>query len=772
MTQQTNVETKSVVPAPPNPVQREVMRRMAAGPVGYVYADPAQGALLAWNVAWQRMVAGRRTLICCGSAVVREKLDTLFGDSGLEPLVLADGDTPESIRRKITSRKRGAGRDPFEALPWQQWKRRRLAAFKHSAQPLFGDRSYRVLGEKWFHARINGEPNILEARLDPSLFQFTPQEFYQLRGRIIEAESLFNPVLLQLHALERLHGRFFTDMAAEEAEEWLFDHLDATIVDARGLLTRLHNILAYYKKTVQDNTFAVYARFHAEVVEVQDRIEAMELQYGKEFSETTGGLPAKLKGSFSGKSKEVEQGRKQIKLAYMELHRALEASPFGPYIAPFEDLSMSSIKSLLDLQLQRLKEAWPPILQRARESQGRLNSQNMEGSEEQLLVIVELEKDIEKWLRELNERKLFAKPVEENALSLPKKGEILAQLLRQLQEVQSQLPRFVPLHQWMSFWLHLPDPTRKLTRLLGEEHNGDWLASTEAWYFSQLLAQNQSPVHYASPGADVPGMWWKKRQVQVTGWLQEYADLEPDGGWLTRINQLPETEPIVRDDDPEWKRLFPIEIHDGATKGTGADEELLVIAIDLDDARAVAESWGDRMRLWIRHERGPVWDDIKQKQYDPRKAWPSMRDALRDKSVDKIRAIRPVAESLIYELAPARLFQTRDMLLISRWPSEVEEQLVKKVGRNFKLQTIETEDDVTALMEALLDNDRPLCLLVEDHSLHFADPIWDAMVLGWCTLAGIRVVNLDWADVWKSDQQWLDDVLVKISQPGPDHPQD
>jgi hypothetical protein len=109
MTQQTNVETKSVVPAPPNPVQREVMRRMAAGPVGYVYADPAQGALLAWNVAWQRMVAGRRTLICCGSESVREKLGTLFSDSGLEPLVLAKSDTPETIRRKITSRKRGAG---------------------------------------------------------------------------------------------------------------------------------------------------------------------------------------------------------------------------------------------------------------------------------------------------------------------------------------------------------------------------------------------------------------------------------------------------------------------------------------------------------------------------------------------------------------------------------------------------------------------------------------------------------------------------------------
>src|SRR5690606_39601096 len=305
----------------------------------------------------------------------------------------------------------------------------------------------------------------------------------------------------------------------------------------------------------QGRRYEEYAHFHENIETVRDQLEVAEAMYGEELYKQAGGV---LKKSLSSRSKELDLSKKQLKLAYMELHRELESSAFGPYIAGFEDLSIAAIRELLDEQERRLRSAWPEVLLRAQESQVRLNSQNMEGGEDQLLVIRTLEQDIEAWLQELNAWEIFARPIAENALSLPKKGEVLARVLEQLEEALAQMPRFVPFYEWRSFEMHLPEAARKLTRLLGEEHNGDWLASFEAWYYSQLLTRYASPVAELVSGDSLAALWWRKRRSELWTLHGPLPGRLPVGGWLPRLTQPARTAPVVPAEDSEARRLFPL----------------------------------------------------------------------------------------------------------------------------------------------------------------------------------------------------------------------
>jgi len=101
-------------------------------------------------------------------------------------------------------------------------------------------------------------------------------------------------------------------------------------------------------------------------------------------------------------------------------------------------------------------------------------------------------------------------------------------------------------------------------------------------------------------------------------------------------------------------------------------------------------------------------------------------------------------------------------LLISRWPDNVEEALLRKLDRNMKSQDLDHEDDTLSLVEGLLDNDRSLILLIEDQLLHRADPVWESLVLGWCREAGLQVISLDWQALWKNEHDWLDHVISRM----------
>lgn len=762
---QTDEKIRIPVAAPPNPVQREVLFRIKKGGTAYVYADSGQAILLIWNLIRQQLKAGQRLEISCPDAKIFEALSSFLELTGLWPLALTSRDTPEMVRRKLTARKKLGHVDMFDGLSWQQWKRRAIKNFQQGQQNLFGERAYRILGHEWYRAMETGRPEILEARLDPSLFQFTPQEFYLIRGRIKEAEALFNPQVLRLHALERLHSRFYLEMTAEEAEAWLYDHLDESIIRTRELLRRLHATLASYKKFLQSDRHKSYAAFLEEIEKIRDRIEAASLSYGDELIQVSlAGIQGKLKQSFSGRSKELDQVKKQLKLAYMELHRALEASPFAAYIAPFEDLSVPSINRLLDLQEEALQKNWPAVLERAQESQIRLNSQNLEGNDEQKRVIRELEKDIESWLKSLNNLHLFERPMDENALSLPKKGEILGHILEQLEETMSQLPRFIPYHEWRSFSLHLTLPLRKITSLLGEEQNTDWLGSTEAWYYSQLLARFEYPAAQMVKAEEIPAWWRKKKSVDLINWMRSYSEMDPNGGWLTRLNEAAQEGTIERDEDPEWSRLFPVFIdmeEKRPSTGNPDGSSLRTLITGEEGGKLTAELFqGYDLILGQEHK----FKDLTgiQRLFDPRTAWPDHRDVLRNFSADKIQGIRSFSEALIFEIAPVRLFQSKDLLLLSKWPPSIEQALIKRLGKNMKIEELQQEEDVLRLVEGLLDNDRGLFLLVEDNLLSRIDPVWESMVLGWCAEAGMRIISLDWQEFWREEHSWMDRVISTL----------
>ena len=740
-----------VMPAPPNPVQKEALSRLSRGPVAYLCADRAQGVLMAWNLLWQGLQRGACTRIIVTDAGVEAALVALLRHSELWPLCYREGDDAALIREKLTARKRPAGPGTTDGLPWQHWKRRQLRRHRDLQQNLFGERTYRILAQEWYRADMKGAPEILEARLDPGDFQFTPQEFYLLRGRIEQAETIFNPQLTRLHALENLNPRFFEQFEVAAAEEWLYDRLDEAAVRTRQLMHRLHAILATYKRSLQGRRYEEYAHFHENIETVRDQLEVAEAMYGEELYKQAGGV---LKKSFSSRSKELDLSKKQLKLAYMELHRELESSAFGPYIAGFEDLSIAAIRDLLDEQERRLRSAWPEVLLRAQESQVRLNSQNMEGGEDQLLVIRTLEQDIEAWLQELNAWEIFARPIAENALSLPKKGEVLARVLEQLEEALAQMPRFVPFYEWRSFEMHLPEAARKLTRLLGEEHNGDWLASFEAWYYSQLLTRYASPVAELVSGDSLAALWWRKRRSELWTLYEALAERPPDGGWLTRLNQSPEAVAVVPNEDSEWRRLFPIRLVHTPTALTPEPGD---ITIGLFAGKAAPAA----SQLHVLGSDADVPEGC-SRLYDPRSAWPDTQGVLQVKSADKIRGIKALAEALVFEIAPAGLFQSKDMVLLSKWPEAVEQSLLRALGKNMKTDRIETEEDSVALIEALLDNDRPVYLLTEENMLSRTDPIWDSYILDLCRSAGMKIIDINWQQLRSREDSWLEQLANSL----------
>lgn len=760
--EKTMTEAKtSIMPAPPNPIQREAMFRVAKTKVEYVYTDPKQGLLLCWNTIWKQCKEGKLTYVVVSSPELLDNFKTLIGDSGLSCLTFYSGDTPANIRSKLTQRKKQISFDPMQKLPWRNWKRRVIHRFMHEKKSLFGERPYHIIAREWFDAEQNGRADILEARTDPSLFQFTPQEFYQIRGRIKEAEAIFNPQISRDPSLSALHHRFFTEMSAEEAEEWLYDQLDDAARYTRELLQRTHKILSGYKKFIQAERFELFRNFQEEIEQVRDRIDAAHLAFGDDFFEKTSGLQGRLKQSFSSKSKEVDQQRKHIKLAYMELHRSMESSVFGPYIEAFEDLSMNSIRALLDKQEKKLEESWLTVLQMAQEGQIRLNSRNMEGNEDQIMVIRRLENDIEEWFRKLNEWKIFKKPMEENALSLPKKGEILGHILELLDDTTTHLPRFIPYHQWRSFTIHLSEPIRQIIDLLGEERNPDWVASFECWYFSQLLAIHQQPSTLFRDFDNIPQMWQDKRHAELGEWLENYSKIDPDGGWLTRLNEMAESDPTDHSESAEIDRLFPIQVYRNCEELPQQGDHMRILVENRNSPRITAEDF----HLVITDRQSNNTTKERHRLFDPRLSWQDPKDVLNVKHADKIRGIRPFAEALIFEIGPARLFQSKDLLIVSRWPALIEETLEQKLGKNMKVEELNLEEDAVPLMEGLLNNERGMYLLVEEGFLNMDDPVWESIVIGWCESAGLNVISLNWRDAWRNENTWLDQIIEVLNSP-------
>lgn len=335
---------------------------------------------------------------------------------------------------------------------------------------------------------------LLTSQLKSQDFRFQFDEYVALEDGILHSKQLYEKVKTLQHPLRLLHQDVFLEMSSKAG----YDHVSKQIGRFRQQAADLHHRIINKMDDYQ-NKLSTYFEHQFEVMSNQldvlkSLLEDGENKFGKSFSDSFYSW-VEFKSMFSKKEKAAFQQRKELNRKFFELTSYFEANPV--FESGFS-LGKSSGKNVVSARqslatfendLYQWRNTLPSIVQ---DEVMRLNSRTVNGHLNEKEGIEMLENELDAFISDINEGRLFKKHLENKMLTLPKRQQYLEEIINDLEETEYHLRDFQDFYDWQSHWLRLPVQSQKVVKALIKAKSIDWVAAFESWYFHHCLLIHQS----------------------------------------------------------------------------------------------------------------------------------------------------------------------------------------------------------------------------------------------------------------------------------------
>lgn len=368
------------------------------------------------------------------------------------------------------------------------------AAYKAVRQPVFGNYNWtETVGLFLASNRIEGK-ELLASQLNSQDFEYSINEYERLKQGILNCQPLFLKIKTLSHPLSNLHASIFEDMTAADGMKFIRKQLAVFLEKTAQLQHRYISKTDAYAARLKEHFEQHFEELNRLTSTLQEKILSFSDAYGNDFRQAGSGS-FQLPSLFSSRKKQVKKAQEEFAQNYRALLKEFTARQYFDFeFEPSKDgmnipKATGNVNRFNDALLQ-WKNRLDTIVQ---EEVMRLNSKTAHPSLDIKEQITELEYTLDVLLEELNEARLYQKPLENKTLTIPQRQKYLENIIEQLETTQLNLRDFEVFYQWQSSWLSLGPLGQKVIRAQVKVKPKDWMAAFESWYFSHLLAKYHSP---------------------------------------------------------------------------------------------------------------------------------------------------------------------------------------------------------------------------------------------------------------------------------------
>ncbi|MDZ7880303.1 MAG: hypothetical protein U5L45_21685 [Saprospiraceae bacterium] len=388
--------------------------------------------------------------------------------------------------------------------------------------PIFGaDNFSEVVGRFLKSQKIVGR-ELLANHLNSSDYEFTKEEYDDLKAAATLCEASFKNVNTLKHPLSNLHPSAFADVELHtgqphqngvESAPKIDQQLAHSIYFKRDEMThKLHEHIEKFKglhhrciAITDAYTQRLLNYYETHSTDLRDQLRHLkeaysdyQFQYGADFESSNllkvSGLYAS--SLFSDRSKNILTAKDEALRQYDKLEEIHQERRHFPHLflkkSDRKDLKKLPINlETFELLLKGWRKALPATVQ---EELQRLNAKSAQHFDATLAVdIRQIETDLEDLLVQLNDAHLYTEPLTHKMLTLPKRMLFIEETIEKLEETQLNVRDFDTFFVWQKNWLGMPEKARRLVQALVKVKPSSWSAAFDSWYFYNTLV-----IHYQS----------------------------------------------------------------------------------------------------------------------------------------------------------------------------------------------------------------------------------------------------------------------------------
>jgi HPt (histidine-containing phosphotransfer) domain-containing protein len=336
---------------------------------------------------------------------------------------------------------------------------------------------------------------LLATQVNAADYDFTNEEFDQLREAITSCFELFQRTHTQRSSLNNLNPGIFLRMEKEEAAGFIEEKLEQLIEKGKRLQHWYINRIDTYSNLLANHYENYFEQLSALIIQLEDHIADQYARYGTSFGESSSrGL--NIRKFFSSEASTKANAQAKIFEQFEKIKQQFNKSAYFDFdFLPDRELrSVSVVQQQLDAFQKSLQEWRMRQREIVQDEVGRLSLKTAHPKLNFDQQLEDLENSLNGFLEQINESGLYHLPFHNKTLVIPKQQRLLENVQEHLEETQNALPDFDNFYDWQSNWLELDGKARRLINVFVKVQPDNWLAALESWFFDNLLTKHYEAI--------------------------------------------------------------------------------------------------------------------------------------------------------------------------------------------------------------------------------------------------------------------------------------
>jgi hypothetical protein len=420
---------------------------------------------------------GKRILFILEDEKIISTLNSKIQNSRLSPfsIILKDSDfmTDGDISKIRSLYKQKEAKD----LNNYQIRNKNLELIKERINHSFSTMGNKVFGDRrWVDiCRINSPASRrLNEIYQKIKLSYTPQEFWHLRGKIEDAQSLYN----QKNILsDNILKKFRIVLDSPNSIEKLKENLENFKNKLSKITLKLDAEINRYEEKIWD-------KLHEEYIVLKNISNDIELSLFKDSEFKT-----ESKISFFNNSKSKKDNEHSNITHYFDiLKKNILFNQDHELIGLNSKTSIETFIKNLNQNLLNWHEQGEATVLKMMKS---LNKHNSDTA-----TLLKIDQELNMLFIELNESNIFADQFENTSMNILNQYGFLSDLLRSVKILLEYIINNRELILWQSFYHQLNPEAKAIIDLLKDHDSSLWLEMFESWYYEKLIQNKSIPDIY------------------------------------------------------------------------------------------------------------------------------------------------------------------------------------------------------------------------------------------------------------------------------------
>jgi hypothetical protein len=303
---------------------------------------------------------------------------------------------------------------------------------------------------------------------------YTPQEFWHLRGKIEDAQSLYN----QKNILsDNILKKFRIVLDSPNSIERLKENLE-------NFKNKLSNITLKLDAEINRYEEKIWDKLHEEYIVLKNISNDIELSLFKDSEFKT-----ESKITFFNTSKSKKDNQHSNITHYFEiLKKNILFTQDHELVGLNSKASIETFIKNLNQNLLNWHEQGEAIVLKMMKS---LNKHNSDTT-----TLLKIDQELNMLFIELNESNIFADQFENTSMNILNQYGFLSDLLRSVKILLEYIINNRELILWQSFYHQLTPEAKAIIDLLKDHDSKLWLEMFESWYYEKLIQNKSIPDIY------------------------------------------------------------------------------------------------------------------------------------------------------------------------------------------------------------------------------------------------------------------------------------